>query len=345
MKGFRYEFKLLIFLGVLFSALIAWAYFVLSPGTNIDNQVQLRLEHQKERILRDDVIRKLTKSGYGKLNQNQKDSLDMLFEQWDTILKQEHALFRAEQSSAQQNVAIWLSIIAAICTILPIVIGINQNMSFNSQVNLLSAEFKKELEKYAKEKQNMTDEFNNKIREFSKKVLESKFSELINTFSVNLRILTELEEIEIHQNVLLTCPKLLKGQLDKLEKHSQKFKADYLKLLREFEENNDVHPQEKSEKEKVNPDIQLIESQLKDNLVDVYILMNNLLKKYETYFDDDLLFKVHDTMDQLWYKTNEILEADNQNKIEIQDHIESICYYISHIKEIFTELLDRKNAK
>lgn len=341
MKGLKNEFKWLFFLVVLISGLIVWTYFVFSPGPNIDNQVQLRLEHQKEKVLRDHVIRKLTNSGYGNLDRNQKDSLNMLFEQWDTILKQEHALFRAEQSSAQQNIAIWLSIIAAICTILPIVIGINQNMSFNSQVNLLSAEFQRKLDEYSKEIRIKTDRFNNEISEFRKKALEGRFSELVNTFSVNLRILTELEEIEIHQNVLLTCPKLLKGQLDKLEKHSLKFKEDYLKLSSEFD--NDVDTQEKSEKENVSPDIQIIESQLRENLVDVYILMNNLLKKYETYFDDDLLFRVHDTMDQLWYKTNSILNTPNE--VNILEHIESICHYISRIKEIFYELLKLKNAK
>lgn len=242
MKGLKNEFKWLVFLVVLISGLIVWTYFVFSPGPNIDNQVQLRLEHQKEKVLRDHVIRKLTNSGYGNLDRNQKDSLNMLFEQWDTILKQEHALFRAEQSSAQQNIAIWLSIIAAICTILPIVIGINQNMSFNSQVNLLSAEFQRKLDEYSKEIRIKTDRFNQEIREFRKKALESKFSELVNTFSVNLRILTELEEIEIHQNVLLTCPKLLKGQLDKLEKHSLKFKEDYQKLSSEFKENKILIP-------------------------------------------------------------------------------------------------------
>lgn len=341
MKGLINEFKWPVFLVVLISGLIVWTYFVFSPSPNIDYQVQLRLEHQKEQVLRDHVIRKLTNSGNGNLDRNQKDCLNMLFEQWNTILKQEHALFRSEQSSAQQNIAIWLSIIAAICTILPIVIGINQNMSFNSQVNLLSAEFQRKMDEYSKEIRIKTDRFNNEISEFRKKALEGRFSELVNTFSVNLRILTELEEIEIHQNVLLTCPKLLKGQLDKLEKHSQKFKEDYLKLSSEF--GNDVDTQEKSEKEKVSPDIQIIESQLRENLVDVYILMNNLLKKYETYFDDDLLFRVHDTMDQLWYKTNSILNTPNE--VNIQEHIESICHYISRIKEIFYELLKRKNAK
>lgn len=276
MKGLINEFKWPVFLVVLISGLIVWTYFVFSPSPNIDYQVQLRLEHQKEQVLRDHVIRKLTNSGNGNLDRNQKDCLNMLFEQWNTILKQEHALFRSEQSSAQQNIAIWLSIIAAICTILPIVIGINQNMSFNSQVNLLSAEVQRQLDKYTNEMRHKTNRFNNEISEFRKKALEGRFSELVNTFSVNLRILTELEEIEIHQNVLLTCPKLLKGQLDKLEKHSLKFKEDYQKLSSEF--GNDVDTQEKSEKEKVSPDIQIIESQLRENLVDVYILMNNLLK-------------------------------------------------------------------
>lgn len=156
-----------------------------------------------------------------------------------------------------------------------------------------------------------------------------------------MRILAELEEIEIHQNVLLTCPNLLKEQLEKLENRSRKFREDYQDVL------NKISSRKKNGENQNNSlqsDIQEIEEHLKENLVDVYILMNNLLKKYEPCFDDDLLFRVHDTMDQLWYKTNEVLDTDDQNKVKIQDHIESICYYIRRIKEIFIELIKRKNA-
>ena len=68
-------------------------------------------------------------------------------------------------------------------------------MSFNSQVNLLSAEVQRQLDKYTNEMRHKTNRFNNEISEFRKKALEGRFSELVNTFSVNLRILTELEEI------------------------------------------------------------------------------------------------------------------------------------------------------
>lgn len=342
MKGYKNQIKCLSFLALLQYGLIAWAYFLLSPGTNIDNQVQLRIEHQKEKALRDHEIQNLMKCGYGNLDKEQKDSLNMLFEQWDTILKQEHALFRSEQSSAQQNIAIWLSIIAAICTILPIVIGINQNSSFNSQVKLLGDDFQKKLDKYDEDIRRKSDAFDKAVNEFKKNALQNNFSELVNTFSVNLRILTELQEIEIHQNVMLTCPKLLTEQLDKLEKRSLKFKEDYLKLSNEIEESKNSDAKDEVENEKVNPDIPKIEAQLKENLVDVYILMNNLLKKYETCFDDDLLFRVHDTMDQLWYKTNCILDAPSE--VKIQEQIESICYYIFNIKDIFNEFLKRKKV-
>lgn len=62
MKGLKNEFKWPVFLVVLIFGLIVWTYFVFSPSPNIDNQVQLRLEHQKEQVLRDHVIRKLSNS-------------------------------------------------------------------------------------------------------------------------------------------------------------------------------------------------------------------------------------------------------------------------------------------
>ena len=225
-------------------------------------------------------------------------------------------------------------------------------MSFKSQVELLRKEFQKAVDSYTEQLQKEVDTFNQEVCEYKKEVceykkdvLQSKFSELVNAFSVNLRILAELEEIEIHQNVLLTCPNLLKEQLEKLENRSRKFREDYQDVLNKISSRNKGgENQNNSENDSLQSDIQEIEEYLKENLVDVYILMNNLLKKYEPCFDDDLLFRVHDTMDQLWYKTNEVLDTDDQNKVKIQDHIESICYYIRRIKEIFIELIKRKNA-
>lgn len=332
MKNFK--FVLATFVGLY--GLIVLAYFVLTPRANIDNFVQLRLEHQKEKTMRDELIQQMHQDSIRPHAKDDENKLNSLFKQWDIILEQEHALFRAEQNSAQQSIAIWLSIIAAICTILPIVIGINQNMNFNSQVEAVRKGFEDDVNEA---KGNLEKELKfckTEIEQYKQMLLKSKMAELVNGFSINLRILAELEEIEIHQNVLLTCPQLLMEQLTKLEKQSQSFLNDYTRFL---DENK---TKDESDEKKTSKIILEVESQLRERLVDVYVLMNNLLKKYESCFDNDLIFRVHDVMDQLWYKIDNILKIKKTSDIDVHAHLLSICHYTSCIKSIFQELINCK---
>lgn len=60
--------------------------------------------------------------------------LNKLFNKWDTIIVKNSELLEHQQISADQNLSIWLAVIAAICTILPVVLGVNQSFSFQKSV-------------------------------------------------------------------------------------------------------------------------------------------------------------------------------------------------------------------
>lgn len=69
--------------------------------------------------------------------------LNELFAKWDTIIVKNAEVLEHQQISADQNFSIWLTVIAAICTILPVVLGINQSLSFHNQLESAKAEMEK----------------------------------------------------------------------------------------------------------------------------------------------------------------------------------------------------------
>ena len=71
--------------------------------------------------------------------------LNELFAKWDTIIVKNAEVLEHQQISADQNFSIWLTVIAAICTILPVVLGINQSLSFHNQLESAKAEMEKKV--------------------------------------------------------------------------------------------------------------------------------------------------------------------------------------------------------
>lgn len=62
--------------------------------------------------------------------------MNTLFQHWDSLIQAEHNNLVHAQKSADQNLSIWLAVIAAICTILPVVLGINQTSSFDAKLDV-----------------------------------------------------------------------------------------------------------------------------------------------------------------------------------------------------------------
>lgn len=60
--------------------------------------------------------------------------LDALFTKWDSILNDERKEIGTTLRTISTSLSIWVGLIAAICTILPIVLGINTNLNFKNDV-------------------------------------------------------------------------------------------------------------------------------------------------------------------------------------------------------------------
>ena len=64
------------------------------------------------------------------------------------------------------------------------------------------------------------------------------------------------------------------------------------------------------------------------------MLLNNLLKKYEVFFDRTNSFELHTIMDEIWYNIDDILDDKNTIK-DLKIYIMVAHKYCKQIEELF----------
>lgn len=175
--------------------------------------------------------------------------LNALFTKWDSILDEEHKEIGTTLRTIATSLSIWIGLIAAICTILPIVLGINTNLNFKNdmahaekrmleksmdtarnaerRLEATRIETEKQLKKTEEEIKNSINKSEVKLREISSDTegklneLEQtikencKFTELsrinqtLSDLSVHMRVISELQEFDSQDKGTLTKPFLL----------------------------------------------------------------------------------------------------------------------------------------
>lgn len=236
--------------------------------------------------------------------------LNELFAKWDAIIVKNAEVLEHQQISADQNFSIWLTVIAAICTILPVVLGINQSLSFHNQLESAKAEMEKKVL-----------EAERKMNELQKKQVAYNLQSFVNTLSMNIKILGDWEELEVGQNPFLTSRSLLKAQMSKMVEYSSKCNDEYLSIEKQLGGIS-------------SKDIEILTNSIKDNALDLLLLLNNLLKKYEVFFDRTNLFELHTIMDEIWYNIDDILDDKNTIK-DLKIYIMVAHKYCKQIEELF----------
>ena len=146
------------------------------------------------------------------------EQLDSLFNKWDSIFVQHQQSLNKSQEAMNLNLTLWLSVIASICTILPIVLGMNQNNSQKFQLEQFNKDFEKEMETLQTKIDDSVAEFDankknisKKIEQYSSKLCHTEVISLLNLLSQNLNLLCNLQEIENKENPILTNPGLVKS--------------------------------------------------------------------------------------------------------------------------------------
>lgn len=185
-----------------------------------------------------------------------RERLDDLFSKWDSILEEDRNELRNTLKTISISLSIWVGIIAAICTILPIVIGINANSNFQKDIAQAKDEMSKAITSLeAKMATNISQKettFNDKVAETEKQlqtkvdaaetrisetaekqeqkmqelritldeILEisktSQIAQTLSDLSVHMRVISELQEFESHDKGTLTKVPLLQRVLENL---------------------------------------------------------------------------------------------------------------------------------
>lgn len=296
----------------------------------VNHYLSYRYEHQigndyaSEKVLRTKII---------KNDSIKAEDLDSLFSTWHSIMRNERQQIRLEQKTAEQSLTIWLGIIAAICTILPIVIGLNQAINIDHQLERQEQDFSKEItnasndmDRKISEKEEQLKKVGYAIDQVNASIATNKLISFISTLSISIKIISELEELEIRENISLTCPKLLKVQLDKIKKCTQSCLDEYRKLS---PQTNDAG---------VAVDIQRT---IMGCSLDYWVMLNNLLKKFETKFSSSSLWNAHDLMDDIWNKIESLLENDKEAavsdfvKVDIDKEFCNMNLYAVKVRDLF----------
>lgn len=195
-----------------------------------------------------------------------RERLDNLFSKWDSILEEDRNELRNTLKTMSICLSIWIGIIAAVCTILPIVIGINANSNFQKDIAQAKDDMSKaitglgdkietnitqkettfndkvaETETHLQEKvedsetkiKGITEEQEQKIQQLRTTLDESleiskrsQIAQTLSDLSVHMRVISELQEFESHDKATLTKCPLLQRVLENLVEELERIKED-----------------------------------------------------------------------------------------------------------------------
>ena len=293
-----------LLMGALIIGLLIAGYIIVGNMKKSTNEYEsIKQLNKQEKALRSSMDSTKNKP-YPELNK--------LFNKWDSIIVKNSELLEHQQISADQNLSIWLAVIAAICTILPVVLGVNQSFSFKNQ-----------LETAKENMMNKVTEADDKLKKLQKQQVAYKLQSFVNTLSLNIKILSDWEELEVSQNPFLTSKPLLDTLLKKIVDYSSKCKDEIMPL------------NEKDVSELSTLDIETYNKIINDNALNLLLVLNNLLKKYEVFFDKTNLFELHTLMDDIWYSIEAIIH-DKSNKKNVAIYMMAAHKYCVQIRDLFS---------
>lgn len=307
--------------------------------------------HAKDAKFRHALLDSMQKDTLVKVQKYAKQ-MDTLFQHWDSLIQVEHNNLVQAQKSADQNLSIWLAVIAAICTILPVVLGINQTSSFDAKLDVYKQyvdgkvkEFKDQLNKEIKGSKNdivsAKQVFNNHIKETKDKFdaevekMQCKMTEyhkemgnirlmsFLNIFCQNIRMLRDLQDLEIRENTHLTCPELVRNSIHSIEQNAKECKD-------RFEQDKETWKDEDA--------IIIFRAQLSS-----LCSIRDLAYEYENLFTGMNLLRLQRLKDVLSFYLQEKAKVMPEVKLEdAEDAMNKIVEYSHDLKLLFEALLNEK---
>lgn len=311
-----------------------------------------KTRHQNDKVERQELMDLQNSIG----NEYRK-RLDALFTKWDSILNEERKEIGTTLRTIATSLSIWVGLIAAICTILPIVLGINTNLNFKNDVahaekrmleksmdNVKNTEksietTKKNTERLLEEAKNNTkDEIDKSVKKSKEQIeqitadTESKLSKLDNKIEDSMQSFEEsriqhiLSDLSVHMRVLSELQELDSKDKGTLTKPSL--------LLRVLE--NLVYELE-IVGSKIQPDNK--EEQMFVSIVLMLCMLKRLLISVESTFKDYNLLSLQKIRSKI-DKTITDFMAVPKGTVYNNALISETCKYSTDIQNLFKDYIE-----
>ena len=173
-----------------------------------------------------------------------RDHLNALFEKWDSILDEDRKDLVTAMKTLSTCMAVWVGIIAAICTILPIVLGINANLNFRNELEHTKKQMQekmlgvvkdqetklddkvgdstKKLEELTNKQKEKIEELEGKLQSNIELSQKSQVNQTLSDLAVHIRVIAELQDFESKDRGTLSkaelLPRVLRNVMSELEK-------------------------------------------------------------------------------------------------------------------------------
>lgn len=308
--------------------------------------------HTKDATFRNALLDSMKKDTLVEV-QNYAKQMDTLFQHWDSMIQVEHNNLVQAQKSADQNLSIWLAVIAAICTILPVVLGINQTSSFDAKLDMYKryvdgkvSEFQDQLDKEIKGSKKDIEsaklEFNDHIAEkisdfrkdvetmnrdmtkYHKEMGNIRLISFLNILCQNIRMLRDLQELEIRENTHLTCPELVRNSIHSIAQNAKECED-------RFEQDKETWQDDDT--------VIIIYRALLSSLCSI----RDLAYEYENLFTGMNLLKLQRLKDVLSFYLQEKAEIMPIAKLEdAEDAMKKIVELSHNLELLFDEMLKEK---
>lgn len=316
-----------------------------------------KTRHQNDKVERQELMELQNSIG----NEYRK-RLDALFTKWDSILNEERKEIGTTLRTIATSLSIWVGLIAAICTILPIVLGINTNLNFKNDVahaekrmfeksmdnarnieKRLAATRKETEKQIEKARINTKEEIDKSVNESKKQIeqitadTESKLNKLEITIEDSKQSFEEsriqhiLSDLSVHMRVL-----------SELQEFDSKDKGTLTKpslLLRVLK--NLVCELENVEG-KIQPDNK--EEQMFVSIVLMLCMLKRLLISVESTFKDYNLLslqKIRSKIDKTITDLMSVPKGTANNKYLISE----ACKYSTDIQNLFKDYIEEDKDK
>lgn len=239
--------------------------------------------------------------------------LDSLFHKWHEIVSAEGEQLVISTKNIENSLTLWLAVITAVCTVLPVVLAINQNRE-NEQ---LAEDMKKKLSEARKENEQQKDEFRKHTDALRNETVCQQRLQKFSAVSQTIRTLCDMQQQECRQNAHFDGKTM--ALLKMLSTSARKVANDVGRC--------DNIPEYDAREE------------MMQSVFVALCSMRNMLYQYENYFSDKDIIALYQLKDRLNIETEDVAGRINKGEAvttaEIREQLSAVATTANNVYDIF----------